>query len=1279
MFSQYFSLLLGTVDRNYGDVIKFCGDAVIVMWPIDADADDNMKRAAIKMSIVCALDLLASCGTYEKKMNSSSVTVSLRLHCGISCGSIHCMCLGDEDRWEFLISGPALKEVGAAEAEAKLGEVCITGPSYRRVENIFEAELKSNDVYRLTGQLVGMATNHVRGGVTGGVFLQRSMSDDTHATGSVESGTYLGNVDINATSDDENSFANSTGSKSSKGSHVVHGTAATGRRGNRVMTAISRVASVMKLVQSSPVEEPTPFGQMEEQSSELSVRSSRLSIRMKGSTDHEEANKQQTILDPVSQVEFVRSSLNLNMDEYIANAINFVGDRHFIDSILCERSGDMASKMRLFVPMAARVAIENKIMSYLAELRVVVTLFMEVLGLDDDFDQGLSDRPSKVISIVLASLKKYEGSLRQYVVDDKGCVIIAAFGLPGSAHEDNSVRAIETAVRIRHLLNEESINCRFGITQGRVYCGLVGCGERCEYAMMGASVNLAARFMSQARYNEIVVAENLYQDCQNDFLFHTLDKVKAKGYTKPVAAFTPTERLRQGTFLSSSDFRNKESQETLVERKTEMSMLTFALDKFVATGGRNMFIVDGPVGIGKTWLFSKFHEYVTKSCSGIKKAVMITASTHHTNSRYFYLRQIIDQVLNIANVKQDRIRGNQFHDNVAPSSSYSSAGKQLLSASLSLVGAVATQECIEITTRALTAWMIANAADITVKDLDVEPDVYSNEVASHNGNRQHSDEVLYSTDTNAGLSGDTTLIELIPLLTTILPIEVEQTDLCQMIGHWARAKLCIAIIVKILKMTALSRDNVFLVENLQWIDIPTLEILCKLVTSSDTGFFVGTIRTQRSNDFSKKGSTNTTEIVYEFAECSSTTQKFVAQMLQACVSCTLQPLTSEDIRMILESSIPERFLRARPEILRPNSISQVVLRTDGKPYLTSAFILTLRDSLVNGKYNGLEHLPSGEQNIIVHRFDKLDSKQQTLLKLASVVGDTFSYDFLVKVLREMRMKENLTGLRLTLSRLVHSTLIIAAPSTSHDDDDYDFDYGKTAPNEFYKFTTKTIRYSIYNLMLTTQKESTHDVVGKLLEKAHSKFDTVAKHFFRSNNVPKKLTYLQESIYRAYMDNDLYVMKSLLKNLLTLATGMDVNELLAFCCRQKVNLERPAVEKKSQLGSLRGRKVDRNEVALGSQWVQTHKFHHKFAVIELKTLEDDSAVDTTDSFMTRTNRMNSAVSLGPMSRRMDSNDDIDDQPWFTSPIKAIGREMVCLWIAQLGGVEFRYSCTGLYYF
>jgi hypothetical protein len=56
--------------------------------------------------------------------------------------------------------------------------------------------------------------------------------------------------------------------------------------------------------------------------------------------------------------------------------------------------------------------------------------------------------------------------MRQFLVDDKGCVLIAMWGVPAAAFPDNSLRALWTAVTLSQQLRQLDMKCSCGITTG---------------------------------------------------------------------------------------------------------------------------------------------------------------------------------------------------------------------------------------------------------------------------------------------------------------------------------------------------------------------------------------------------------------------------------------------------------------------------------------------------------------------------------------------------------------------------------------------------------------------------------------------------------------------------------------------------------------------------------------------------------------------------------------------------------------------------------------------
>lgn len=143
---------------------------------------------------------------------------------------------------------------------------------------------------------------------------------------------------------------------------------------------------------------------------------------------------------------------------------------------------------------------------------------------------------------------RYEGTVRQFIIDDKGSVLIAAFGLPPLSHQDDPILAIKSSMLLQKRLKKKlHISCSIGITTGKVFCGAVGSTERREYAVVGDLVNLSARLMAAAGNGNILTDESTYYQSRSNVSFETLEKIRVKGKADPISIFKPKSLGRSNT------------------------------------------------------------------------------------------------------------------------------------------------------------------------------------------------------------------------------------------------------------------------------------------------------------------------------------------------------------------------------------------------------------------------------------------------------------------------------------------------------------------------------------------------------------------------------------------------------------------------------------------------------------------------------------------------------------------------------------------------------------
>ena len=211
----------------------------------------------------------------------------------------------------------------------------------------------------------------------------------------------------------------------------------------------------------------------------------------------------------------------------------------------------LQASLEAYVHETARKAIKadaNIELSEIAERRNVVVGFGRVRGLDAALESG-SAGLRYVQSCLATCLKPISQSgalLRQFIYDDKGVVLIWTFGQTQATFEDNPQRGLRTAQALHEALSAIGLSIDIGITSGEAFCGLVGVpGRRCEYGVMGPSVNLAARLMCmcEAKGVNLLCCDQMRAELGKgrvkDVRFTSFDPVAVRGYTALVGIHHP--------------------------------------------------------------------------------------------------------------------------------------------------------------------------------------------------------------------------------------------------------------------------------------------------------------------------------------------------------------------------------------------------------------------------------------------------------------------------------------------------------------------------------------------------------------------------------------------------------------------------------------------------------------------------------------------------------------------------------------------------------------------
>ena len=139
-----FSRLFDIVIPSGGDIIKFAGDAFWALW-----YDDDIEQCI--RSAVCCADQI------HKDFHAKD---QFQLKIGIAAGNISLLRVGGMfGRWELIIAGKPLQELGRLDKVARPKDIIIGSSAMSYLKNELTGELIENGAFRLESHTIALKTN----------------------------------------------------------------------------------------------------------------------------------------------------------------------------------------------------------------------------------------------------------------------------------------------------------------------------------------------------------------------------------------------------------------------------------------------------------------------------------------------------------------------------------------------------------------------------------------------------------------------------------------------------------------------------------------------------------------------------------------------------------------------------------------------------------------------------------------------------------------------------------------------------------------------------------------------------------------------------------------------------------------------------------------------------------------------------------------------------------------------------------------------------------------
>ena len=298
------------------------------------------------------------------------------------------------------------------------------------------------------------------------------------------------------------------------------------------------------------------------------------------------------------------------------------------------------NELKKFVPAAIAMYLDIEQEIWSKESRLLTVMFLNLsIDLKHTKTQDGLEHIQNIISKVQRCIYRTQGSLNKFLMDDKGSVLLIAWGLPPLSNHDDSLRAVLTGINIiQELKNYKSekwgaCGAKIGISTGYCFSGICGnIGNRREYSVLGEIVNLAARYMqrsmkicSDKKSNyQLLLCEHTKNLIQSQISCNLVYTGKCKGFSVPFNFYEPiidsfdiiyphyslikTRRDNPKFDLEGNiESDSIEPSIFILGREKEIKNVLDELNNLVNSSQEEdkeseMILISGPLGIGKSIL-----------------------------------------------------------------------------------------------------------------------------------------------------------------------------------------------------------------------------------------------------------------------------------------------------------------------------------------------------------------------------------------------------------------------------------------------------------------------------------------------------------------------------------------------------------------------------------------------------------------------------------------------------------------------------------------------------
>ncbi len=314
-------------------------------------------------------------------------------------------------------------------------------------------------------------------------------------------------------------------------------------------------------------------------------------------------------------------------------------------------TGESAATLAQYVPAIVAESVRAGQEQWIAEFRHLSMLFLNLGSGAIDGVEAVSILHQN-LRCIQEVLERFEGTLYQFLMDDKGLTAVCAFGLPPLAHENDPRRAVEAGIAMREELGRRDVPTSAGIATGTAFCGVYGSEHRRQYTTLGSVINLSARLM-QAAEGSILCDEATFRATRSasTLLIQPHGEIHVKGRAEAIPVFAPDVRSGAQSLEDSSIAASPRETQLMVGREAERAELADAIVAVIERGESRCIVVEGEAGVGKSCLLDHLaHELAGKRGNSEIQCCRATADSIEQSTPYHVWRDIFRGIFQLDSV-----------------------------------------------------------------------------------------------------------------------------------------------------------------------------------------------------------------------------------------------------------------------------------------------------------------------------------------------------------------------------------------------------------------------------------------------------------------------------------------------------------------------------------------------------------------------------------------------------------------------------------------------------